>query len=48
MLNIFRFFFLNLYRFLKSQVQKGEKGTAQRGARTHDTEIKSLVLYRLS
>ena len=26
----------------------GEKDGAQRGARTHDPEIKSLMLYRLS
>ena len=26
----------------------GQNHTAQRGARTHDPEIKSLVLYRLS
>ena len=28
--------------------QQKEKLLAQRGARTHDPEIKSLVLYRLS
>ena len=28
--------------------QKTKKTCAQRGARTHDPEIKSLMLYRLS
>jgi hypothetical protein len=29
-------------------IQDGKKKVAQRGARTHDPEIKSLMLYRLS
>ena len=28
--------------------ERGKKMLAQRGARTHDPEIKSLMLYRLS
>ena len=28
--------------------RKEKEGVAQRGARTHDPEIKSLMLYRLS
>ena len=30
------------------RIQIGGKNYAQRGARTHDPEIKSLMLYRLS
>ena len=30
------------------KIQIGSKTYAQRGARTHDPEIKSLMLYRLS
>ena len=32
----------------RSGLIKREKNGAQRGARTHDPEIKSLMLYRLS
>ena len=32
----------------KDKNKKYEKEYSQRGARTHDPEIKSLVLYRLS
>ena len=32
----------------KGLENEGKKGSAQRGARTHDPEIKSLMLYRLS
>jgi hypothetical protein len=31
----------------KRALRNGAKGTAQCGARTHDHQIKSLVLYRL-
>ena len=30
------------------RIRKEKKKLAQRGARTHDPEIKSLMLYRLS
>ena len=33
---------------LKQQKQQEKVISAQRGARTHDPEIKSLMLYRLS
>ncbi len=33
---------------MKMQEKKRKKLVAQRGARTHDPEIKSLMLYRLS
>jgi hypothetical protein len=32
----------------KYKILNKEKRVAQRGARTHDPEIKSLMLYRLS
>ena len=32
----------------KIWMAKNQKNIAQRGARTHDPEIKSLMLYRLS
>ena len=35
------------FRDTKSDI-KWKKRIAQRGARTHDPEIKSLMLYRLS
>ena len=51
-----RWIFPKLHRGLAGNVSnmkswniaRQSKRTAQRGARTHDTEIKSLVLYRLS
>ena len=48
------YIFLSLYLSLLGQQQICESFTeqkmcsAQRGARTHDPEIKSLMLYRLS
>lgn len=39
----------NLYTFQAQEISMGWKSfVAQRGARTHDPEIKSLMLYRLS
>ena len=43
----FFFFFLTQAQISKNQFFLKEKN-AQRGARTHDPEIKSLMLYRLS
>ena len=37
-----------LYKKKKTEEEQNENCYAQRGARTHDPEIKSLVLYRLS
>ena len=37
-----------LYRRDRRRFREEEKKAAQRGGRTHDIEIKSLTLYRLS
>ena len=43
-----KYFFLFYKKILLFMVEEIKKISAQRGARTHDPEIKSLMLYRLS
>ena len=38
----------NIFRFLETKGERKKKCSARCGARTHDPEIKSLMLYRLS